>query len=93
MSRKQNGFTLIEFLIVVAIVGIVLAIAVPSFLRNRYENDPDFAQKKQDRIIKEIRYIRDDRTGLCFAYYWGGSYHGGPALTEVPCDRVSKFLP
>lgn len=48
--------------------------------------------RQVDYIIGSIIYFKDAKTGICYAYYWGGSGNGGPALATVPCDKCEPFL-
>ena len=45
-------------------------------------------------IFNQVHYITDPRLEppVCFAYYWGGTAYGGPALATVPCGSVPPKL-
>jgi type IV pilus assembly protein PilA len=66
-AAEQSGFSLIEVLVVVLIVGILAAIAIPSFLNQRTK-----AQDSQAKVV-----ARDAETAIeTYATNNDGSYSG-----------------
>ena len=75
-SRDEGGFTLIELLVVILIIGVLAAIAIPSFLKNK--------SKAYDASAKELARTAKT-TAETVATDNGGEY------TNVQLDKTAEI--
>jgi len=82
MLKNKKGFTLIELMIVVAIIGILAAIAIPNFLKFQ-------AKSKQSEAKTNLKAIFTAETS-----YFGEENTFGPLLTVnyQPIGTPSKMI-
>lgn len=58
--KKQSGFTLIELLLVLAIIGIIAAIAIPALLGQREKAKAKATQSMVANVAGELARVNDD---------------------------------
>ena len=103
-KKGKKGFTLIELMIVVAIIGILAAIAIPNFLRFQAKSKQSEAKTNLGGIFTaQIAFFGDNNffgnfaqiawapTGTARYTYYSGAYTGSVSASS-PNDNAGSTL-
>ncbi len=78
---------------IVSVVFSICILLLGCYSKSNNEEERATVKKSEaDYIIREITYIKDPRTNICFAYYEVRSPAGGLALTSVPCEKIPPHI-
>jgi len=80
--------------ILVALVVVMTCVFLISHKNTSEENIASqirWRQEQTNSMMRRMWYVKDPRTGICFAYYWGGTANGG-GLATVPESAIPKDL-
>jgi type IV pilus assembly protein PilA len=93
MKKSNKGFTLIELMIVVAIIGILAAIAIPNFLRYQLRSKFSELKTNVEAIYKSEASLRQSERVLCAGAPTGVFATIGPMPAALPAPQKNVWLP
>ena len=105
-SRDERGFTLVELMVVILIIAVLIAIAIPTFMGFRRRADDVAAKGGADVAIKVAKSLTDEdsyapvtlgalsATEPSLTFVLGSSQSTGPSVVsqEVPDPLQRTFV-
>ena len=91
MKRLQKGFTLIELMIVIAIIAILAAILIPNFLHARAESQTAACEGNEKQIATALEEYAVDNSGQYppFAAVVQPGFMAAVYMANSPTDPVN----
>ncbi len=93
MKKSAKGFTLIELMIVVAIIGILAAIAIPNFLRYQLRSKFSELRTNVEAIYKSEESLRQSERTLCAGAPTGAYAELAAVPTAAPTAQKNVWIP
>lgn len=91
-SNEQKGFSLIELLIVVTIILIIAAIAIPNLVKNKIQANETAAVETMRTLNESVLLYSNSYNGFPHSLSEMGPASGGTAASSASADLIDSAL-